>query len=82
MLIVTFLLVFKIIEEDRKKSYIFYKFLLERYLKRFKYKKDKIVSNINGFYKYKNNIIKSNNIILNEHAILKKYYKKNNKRII
>ena len=82
MLIVIFLLVFKIIEEDRKKSYIFYKFLLERYLKRFKYKKDKIVSNINGFYKYKNNIIKSNNIILNEHEILKKYYKKNNKRII
>ena len=82
MLIVTFLLVFKIIEEDRKKSYIFYKFLLERYLKRFKYKKDKIVSNINGFYKYKNNIIKSNNIILNEYEILKKYYKKNNKRMI
>ena len=75
MIIVTFLLLFKIIEEKNNINYIFNKFLLERYLKKYKYKKDVIVKNTDNYYKYRNNIIIKNNKMLNEKEALKTYYK-------
>ncbi len=78
MLTVSFLLIFKILEEGKNIKYIINKFLLERYLKRYKFKKDIIVKNIASFYKYKNNII-INNKIMNEKEALNNYF--NNKRL-
>lgn len=78
MLTVSFLLIFKILEEGKNIKYIINKFLLERYLKRYKFKKDIIVKNIASFYKYKNNII-INNKIMNEKEALYNYF--NNKRL-
>ena len=75
-IIVVFLLIFKIIEEDKKKNYYFNKFVLERYLYIFKFKKDIIISNIKKMYKYRNNIIKENNRLLTEKEACIKLIKK------
>lgn len=72
--IVSILLIFKIKEEEKSKSYYFDKFLLERYLYIFKYKKDVLISNIYNFYKYRNNLIKSENKLLNEKDICKLFF--------
>ena len=73
-LFVIFLLFFKIIEEQKKISFYFDKFLLERYLYIFKFKKTKVVNDIKDFYKYKNNVIKKDNL-KTEKEILKEYFK-------
>lgn len=74
-LFVLFLLFFKIIEEKNKISFYFDKFLLERYLYIFKFKKTKVVKGINGFYKYKNNVMKKSEL-KNEKELLKDYFEK------
>ena len=75
MTIVTILLIFKIIEESKSIDYIFNKFLLERYLRKFKYRKDIVVKKVDNYYKYKNNIIIKNKQMLSEKDALRIYYK-------
>lgn len=74
-LFVIFLLFFKIIEEKNKISFYFDKFLLERYLYIFKFKKTKVVKDVYNFYKYKNNIVKSSKLKM-EKELLKEYFEK------
>ena len=75
MTIVTILLILKIIEESKNIDYIFNKFLLERYLRKFKYRKDIVVKKVDNYYKYKNNIIINNKQMLSEKDALRIYYK-------
>lgn len=74
-LFVIFLLFFKIIDEKNKISFYFDKFLLERYLYIFKFKKTKVVKDVNNFYKYKNNIVKTSKL-KTEKELLKEYFEK------
>ena len=64
--LVTIFLIFKINEEKKNINLYFNKFLLERYLYNFKYKKSCIVKALEDMYKYKNNIIKLDKRIYNE----------------
>jgi len=70
-------LIFKIWEEDRKKDFYFNKFLLERYLYFFKFKRDILIDNVKKMYKYRNNIIMKNNKLLNEKEAIKSLFNKN-----
>lgn len=70
-IIVFFLLIFKIKEENKKIDYIYNKFIIERYLYKYNYKKNVIVKNIKMLYKYRNNYIKENNKIYNEKEYIK-----------
>lgn len=74
-LIVILFLIFKIDDERKLKNYYFNKFLLERSIHTFKYKKTKIVNNIYNLYKYRTNIFKINNMLYSEKEMLNKYFK-------
>ena len=65
-ILVIFLLIFKINDEKRLIKHIFGKFMLERAIFSYKYKKSIMINKINDMYKYKNNIIKDNNRIYSE----------------
>ena len=56
-----------------KYKYIYFKFLLERYLYKINYKKIKYVNNINSLYKCRNNYVIYDKIYLEEKEILEKY---------
>lgn len=68
------MLIILIRKEDLKENILYQKFLLERYLYNYSYKKKKIINNINNMYRYKNNIIKENNIKYSEKEYLSKKY--------
>ena len=70
-LIVFFFLLIKIIDNNKKIKYYFNRFLLERYLYYYKYKSSIIINKINKMYKYKMNLIKINNQLLNEKEYIK-----------
>ncbi len=74
MIIVEILLIFKIIEEKNKINYYFNKFLLERYLNKYSFRKIKIVNKIDDFYKYKNNVIRKKRLV-SEKEVLEEYFK-------
>ena len=75
MIITYILLIFLIRREEIKIDFIYNKFLLERYLNSYSYKKRKIIKSINSFYRTRNNVVKKNNILYDEHDILRKKYK-------
>ena len=75
-LITLFFLIFKIIDEKKELKYYFDKFLLERYMYSFKFKKSIVIDDIYKMYKYKNNIILKDNIIYDEKEILNFYFKR------
>jgi hypothetical protein len=72
--LVLFLLIFKIKEESDKNDYYFNKFLLERYLHNFNFKKDSLINNINQMYKYKRNVLIRKKRLLDEKELLKEYF--------
>ena len=80
ILLLIFLFV-KIKKESTKTPYIYEKFLLERYLNDYKFKKIKLISNSGNFYKHKRHIIKENGLYFLENEYLKKKYKKNKKNV-
>ena len=73
-IIVFFFLFFKIIDEKNNIKYIYNKYLLERFIFTYRYKKSIVVNNITNMYKYKNNYIKINNQLYNENEYYKKFY--------
>lgn len=77
ILIVLFLLI-KIIDEYKNHDLIFNKFLLERYLYSFKFKRRKTISKIDNIYKDYCHIIKINGKYYTEKEILEKKF--DNKR--
>ena len=77
-IIVSFLLIFKIRDEDKLGYYYFNKFIIERYLHIFKFRKDIVINSIKNMYKYRNNIIKEDNKLLSEKEAIEKFIYKNN----
>lgn len=68
------LLLLKIFDEKKLIKYSFDKFLLERYLYYFRFRKTKVIKNIKDMYKYRNNIFIINNKLFSEKEILVKYF--------
>ena len=69
-------LIIKVKSEQNKIDIIYEKFLLERYLKNYKFKKSKVINNSNKFYKENSHIIKENSQYFLEKEYLQKKYKK------
>lgn len=75
-IILMFLVVLgKIIVELRKKNYYFNKFILERYLNNYDFKKIKNISSIKKMMRDKRHIILFNNSYITEKEYLKKLYR-------
>lgn len=76
LLLILFFLLLEIIKEYYKHEYYFNKFLLERYLNKFNFKKTKTIKNINNMHKDCKHIFKLNNNYYTEYEILKKMFDK------
>lgn len=74
-LVVILFLVSKLIEEYKNIGFYYNRFLLERRLKPTKYKKLKVIRNINGFYRDKKHVLRGNNKSYTEKEVLNKYFK-------
>lgn len=72
--IVIFSLLFKIIEEFKKRNYYFNKFLLERYLYKFRFPKIKYIKDIKKMYRNRSHIFILDNTFVTEGEMLKKYF--------
>ena len=70
------LLIILITKEKRKINYIYNRFVLERYLNNYRFKKSEIVDSINNFYRNKKHLIKDNGNYYFEKDYLKKKYTK------
>ena len=77
LIIMIFLLLYKIIKESRNIKTIYNKFLLERYLNNYRFRDTKIIDNINCFYRNKAHIIREKGQYLHEKDFLNKKYQKN-----
>lgn len=75
-IIIFIFLIYKIIIEYKQINYIYEKFLLERYLKNYNFKKGIIVNNINKLRRGKRHLIKIDGKYYYEKEILEKKYKK------
>lgn len=80
VLIIIFLIC-KITEEKSKISYTYEKFILERYLNNYNFKKSKLITNDKNFYKNKRHLIKKDGIYYLEKEYLEKKYKKTQKNV-
>ena len=60
----------------QKRKYLYYKFLLERYLYNIEYSKVKVINNIKKMYKNKSHFIIENNYFLREKEALNNLFKK------
>ena len=76
LVIISIFLIYKIIIEYKQINYIYEKFLLERYLKNYSFKKGIIVNNINKLRRGKRHLIKIGDSYYYEREILEKKYKK------
>ena len=74
LILMIILLLYKINEEYKKRNYYFEKFLLERYLNNYHFKKKKEVNNIDEFRKRYNHYIRKNNFYYTEKEILRKKF--------
>lgn len=76
-ILIMVLLLSLVIKEHKLHKYIFNSFLVERYIKMLKVKKNKIIigNDVRKIYKYFNCIFVMNNRYLDEKDILKDYYK-------
>lgn len=77
IVVISFLL-YKISMELKKKNYIFDKFLLERYLNRYNFKKRKNVDSVNSFVRGKYHLIKNGNKYYTEKTVLENRFTKIN----
>ena len=76
VIIITIFLIYKVIQEQKQIKYIYEKFILERYLNNYNFKKSKLINNYKNFYKNKRHLIKENNEYYLEYEYLEKKYKK------
>lgn len=79
IIMVIFLLI-KVYLEQNQINYIYEKFILERYLNNYKFKKSKLINNSKHFYKNNRHIIRQNKQYLLEKEYLQKKYQKNLKK--
>lgn len=76
ILLLFILVIIKIVEEDKKKNYIIKRFLLERYTKKFNFKKIKEVKHIDEFMRNKRHIILNNGHYYTEREVLRTKFEK------
>lgn len=76
IIVMTILLVVLIIKENKLINYKYNKFLLERYLNNYNFKKTKIISTKNDFYKDRKHLVKDNDIYYYEKEYLEKIIQK------
>jgi stage IV sporulation protein FB len=76
IIISLFILLSKNIDELANLKFLFNKFLLERYLGSYNFKKEKVVKNIYDMQKNKRHIFVFDNEYITEKAMLKAYFKK------
>lgn len=74
VIITYILLIILIHKEELKINFLYNKFLLERYLGNFNFKKHIIIKNYNNFYRFKLNKIRINNKIYLEKEYLERKY--------
>ena len=72
--IVIVFLIIRIIEEQKKITIYYNKFLLERYLYNYRFKRIKIIGNIDNFYFEKKHVIKYKKMYITEKKCLKEYF--------
>lgn len=77
IIIIISFLVFKVTSEWKNKKYLTDKFLLERYLHKYKFKKRKNVNSINEFMRNRNHLVKIGDRYYTERDVLNKKF--NNK---
>lgn len=71
----------KIYHEQDQINYIYEKFILERYLNDYKFKKSKLITSSKDFYRNNRHLIKENDkYYLEKEYLLKKYQKKQKNR--
>lgn len=75
--LISFFLIFKIVEEYEKRNYYYNKFLLERHLKEFKFKKIKYVDKIDKMQRDKIHFFRCKDKIITEKKMLQNYFKSN-----
>ena len=75
IIIMIILLLFLVTKEKKRINYIYNKFLLERYLKNYNFRKDRIIENVDSFYRDSLHIINENNNYYLEKEYLEKLYK-------
>jgi len=78
-LIIILFLITLITKEYKKINIIYQKFLLERYLKDYSFKKSKIITSEKDFYRGKSHLIKQNNRYVLEKEYLTEKYKNHEK---
>ena len=76
LIIMSSLLILIITKEYKKVNYYYQKFILERYLNNYKFKKSKIINDGNNFYRNRKHLIKNNDKYYLEREYLEKLYKK------
>lgn len=74
LIIIISFLIYKVFIETKNKEYIFDKFLLDRYLHRYHFKRIKSVNNTDKFMRNKNHIIKIGDKYYTEREILNKKF--------
>lgn len=75
-IVMIFFLIYKIVFEYKRINYLQEKFLLERYLNNYNFKKGIIVNDVNSFRRDKHHLVKNNSKYYLEKEILQKKYKK------
>ena len=75
IVIIVLFLLYIIIKEYKRIEYLYNKFLLERYLYKYKYRFIKIINNKNKFFRDRNHIIKEDNKYYLEKDYLEKKFK-------
>ena len=79
IIVMVILLLFLVIKESKRIKYLYNKFLLERYLNKYKFNKSKIITNTDHFYRERNHLINKNNKYYLEEEYLENLYKNNKK---
>ena len=75
IIIMELLLVVLIYKENKKIEYIYNKFLLERHLKKYNFKRINIINNINNLYRDRRHLLKKEEKYYTEQEFLTKKYK-------
>lgn len=81
IIIMLFFLLYKIHKEKTQISYLYQKFLLERYLKKYNFKRSKLINNEQKFYRNSNHLLRLNNKYYSEIEYLEKKFKKITKSV-
>lgn len=75
--LISFFLIFKVIEEYERRNYYYNKFLLERYLNEFKFSKIKYINRIDKMQRDRIHFFKCKGTVITEKKMLQNYFKNN-----